>query len=260
MQFRHLTRAQKLGFAIALGMLLVAGVTASVARTAQGVDAAREVTGVVLEFGASLDQVSLLAPSAEYERSLDIAYAPFLTPELLAVWKSDSSRAIGRETSSPWPDRIEVGTVSKNFDDTYTALGSVVEIASDSSNTPAAIYPVALTLIERDGEWLIQDMTKGSYTALPERRTIDGTYVCLPHKNTAGPQTMECAFGLRAEDGTHYALDLTILRESDAIPGLITEEPVRIEGTFVPVEHLRTGQWSRYHIQGIIRVTSLTEL
>jgi len=259
MQFRHLTRAQKLGFAIALGMLLVAGVTASVARTAQGVDATLEVTSTVLMFGEAMDQVSLLAPPAEFANSLDDAYAPFLTPELLAAWKADPSRAIGRETSSPWPDRIEVGTVSKNFDDTYTALGSVVEIASDSSG-PAAIYPVALTLVERDGEWRIQDVTKGSYTALPERRTIDGTYVCLPHKDTEGPQTLECAFGLRAEDGTHYALDFTILRESDTISQLFTEEPVRIEGTFVPVEHLRTGQWSRYLIQGIIRVTSLTEL
>ena len=259
MLFHHVTKAQKIGFAIALSILLLAGVAASVARTAQGLDASVEVTSVVLQFGEAMRQVSLLAPAAEYESSLDSAYAKFLTPELLAAWKADSSSAIGRETSSPWPDRIEVGTVSKNFDETYTVLGSVVEIAQ-GSDAPAAIYPVALTLIEEGGEWLIQDVTRGTYTAIPERRTIDGTYVCLPHKNTEGPQTLECAFGLRAKDGTHYALDFTILRASDTITSLITEEPVRIEGTFVPVEHLSGGQWSRYQIQGVIRVTSLTEL
>ncbi len=33
-----------------------------------------------------------------------------------------------------------------------------------------------------------------------------GTIVCLPHKNTDGPQTLECATGLKSDDNTYYAL------------------------------------------------------
>jgi hypothetical protein len=30
--------------------------------------------------------------------------------------------------------------------------------------------------------------------------------ICLPHKNSSGPQTMECAFGLKGDDGKNYGL------------------------------------------------------
>lgn len=36
--------------------------------------------------------------------------------------------------------------------------------------------------------------------------TISGIMICLPHKNTSGPQTLECAFGLKGDDGNNYGL------------------------------------------------------
>ncbi len=36
--------------------------------------------------------------------------------------------------------------------------------------------------------------------------TIRGKIVCLPHKNSEGPQTLECAFGMQSEDGLYYGL------------------------------------------------------
>lgn len=38
------------------------------------------------------------------------------------------------------------------------------------------------------------------------RATYTGTVVCLPHKNTDGPQTLECATGLKTDEGKYYAL------------------------------------------------------
>jgi hypothetical protein len=38
-----------------------------------------------------------------------------------------------------------------------------------------------------------------------EEATITGTMVCLPHKGD-GPHTLECAYGLKGDDGKHYAL------------------------------------------------------
>lgn len=36
--------------------------------------------------------------------------------------------------------------------------------------------------------------------------TVDGEVVCLPHKDTSGPQTTECVFGIRTDNGDHYRL------------------------------------------------------
>lgn len=35
---------------------------------------------------------------------------------------------------------------------------------------------------------------------------FSGKFVCLPHKKTDGPQTLECASGLKTNDGRYYAL------------------------------------------------------
>lgn len=37
-----------------------------------------------------------------------------------------------------------------------------------------------------------------------EEITVSGEVVCLPHKDTSGPQTEECAFGVLTEGGDHY--------------------------------------------------------
>jgi hypothetical protein len=65
--------------------------------------------------------------------------------------------------------------------------------------------------------------------------TIKGTMVCLPHKNTEGPQTLECAFGLKDGKGNYYGL-----RDSDPeyknVSGLPMNQEVTIKGEFTPRE------------------------
>jgi len=48
-----------------------------------------------------------------------------------------------------------------------------------------------------------------SSSAIPKADsfTISGTLICLPHKNSSGPQTMECALGLKGDDGNNYGLN-----------------------------------------------------
>ena len=36
--------------------------------------------------------------------------------------------------------------------------------------------------------------------------TLEGVAVCLPHKNTNGPHTLECAVGIKTDDGTYYGV------------------------------------------------------
>ena len=61
--------------------------------------------------------------------------------------------------------------------------------------------------------------------------TIKGRMACLPHKDMDGPHTLECASGLKAEDGTYYGL-----KEKDTSKPQIMyvnqNKNVTIEGTF----------------------------
>lgn len=85
----------------------------------------------------------------------------------------------------------------------------------------------------------------------PYKGTLTGEYVCLPHKNTKGPQTLECAFGLKTDSGEYYALDFNLT--SQKIPNFKTGERYSVTGTITPVELLSSEQ--KYNIQGIITVT-----
>ncbi len=82
---------------------------------------------------------------------------------------------------------------------------------------------------------------------------IKGTMLCLPHKNTNGPQTLECAIGLKDSEGRHFALG-----DSDPQYGNITGVPmnqrVQVSGTFLPITD------EKYPTIGTITVTKITEL
>lgn len=86
-----------------------------------------------------------------------------------------------------------------------------------------------------------------------ENIELFGTQVCLPHKDTTGPQTEECAIGLKAEDGYIYGLDTSAL-QPDAIGELYGGARVRIVGYYVPAEALSTNQYQKYTMRGIVRV------
>ncbi len=83
--------------------------------------------------------------------------------------------------------------------------------------------------------------------------TFSGELVCLPHKNTSGPQTMECAYGLKTPEGMYYAL-----RDSDPtykhISGVAMGKHVAVEGRFVP----QTDKI--YPTEGVLEIISLTQM
>lgn len=87
----------------------------------------------------------------------------------------------------------------------------------------------------------------------PVRLTLEGEVVCLPHTDTSGPQTMECAYGLKEDDGTYYALDFALM--SQYPPNVDTGTRVRASGVFTPLERLSTDHWKIYPIVGIFSVT-----
>lgn len=83
--------------------------------------------------------------------------------------------------------------------------------------------------------------------------TLVGVQTCLPHKNTDGPQTLECAMGIKTDVDTYYALDLRAL---DNLMTLPSGKKVTIKGTLVPMEALSSDRWQKYNAVGIVKVLS----
>ncbi len=87
----------------------------------------------------------------------------------------------------------------------------------------------------------------------PKEMTLSGTYVCLPHMNTEGPQTMECAFGIKSDAGEYYAVNFGA--GADSMSQFQSGSYVTLDGFFVPKEALSTDSWNKYNMKGIFTVT-----
>lgn len=83
--------------------------------------------------------------------------------------------------------------------------------------------------------------------------TLSGEYVCLPHKDQSGPQTLECAFGLKTDSGEYYAVDFSAMSQTN--PGVNIGDRFQATGLITPIEMISSNHWQIYPIKGIISVT-----
>jgi len=92
----------------------------------------------------------------------------------------------------------------------------------------------------------------------PYRATLSGEYVCLPHRDQSGPQTLECMGGLQTDVGEYYAVDLMLMSQM--------HEPLEVgqrfsaNGVVTPIERLSTDQWQKYAVEGIFSITDALEV
>jgi hypothetical protein len=121
-----------------------------------------QVRIVVAGLGDQLQKMPLIAPADLISQGMDLYYGMYVHPDLLAKWKADPLNAPGRLTSSPWPDRIDVTTVTKNKDGTYTVDANIIEIARNTGGTTtvAATIPVRFTLTLGPDGWQITGYQK----------------------------------------------------------------------------------------------------
>jgi hypothetical protein len=117
------------------------------------------IRAAVGEFGAKLKNVSLAGPNNIIAQSIKNNYTAFVTPELLREWMNDPRKAPGRLTSSPWPDRIEITSISKHRNGSYRVEGNVIEITSKelAEGGMSGSYPIRLTIIPKSGLWYISE-------------------------------------------------------------------------------------------------------
>ncbi len=83
--------------------------------------------------------------------------------------------------------------------------------------------------------------------------TLSGEQVCLPHADTDGAQTLECALGMKTDSGEYYALDFAQFPQG--MQNLQTGERFSAMGLITPVEMLSSDHWQKYAIKGILSVT-----
>jgi hypothetical protein len=217
------------------------------------------VRALITDFGTKLQMVPLLAPAAERKAAMETYYKFHVAPELIAQWAPEGAEALGRSTSSPWPERIEIADVQKTAPGAYKVEANVIEVANIASTTQVvAVYPVTFALEERGTQLLIVKMEKGPYSEIPHRQTVVGFWECLPHK-AGQPTTEECALGIAVDqsDG-HFALDLGLMARApvEYDPGT----KVRVEGVVTPANQLSSVQWQKYDIDGIISATTIQEV
>jgi hypothetical protein len=101
--------------------------------------------------------------------------------------------------------------------------------------------------------YIYQEKQGDNNIAEPYRATLSGICVCLPHKDTTGPQTEECALGLKTEVGEYYVVD-TYLMSQQHEP-LAAGQNISANGLITPLELLSTNQWQRYPVEGIFSIT-----
>jgi len=79
--------------------------------------------------------------------------------------EKDSSQALGRLTSSPWPDRIEIKSIITLEENKYLVKGDLIEVTSVEvvSGGKASSRPIELTVENSTGKWLIKEIKLGDY-------------------------------------------------------------------------------------------------
>ena len=102
---------------------------------------------------------------------------------------------------------------------------------------------------------IYQNKQSGDAGVEAYQATLSGVQTCLPHRDTTGPQTLECAIGMQTEAGEYYVLDLTSVSQ---IPqGIESGQRFTASGAVTRIELLSEDQWQRYDVEGIFPVTDL---
>jgi len=80
--------------------------------------------------------------------------------------------------------------------------------------------------------------------------TVSGTMVCLPHADTTGAQTAECAIGIKSDSGRYFALSSS---DPMTVGSIASGTHVTVTGTLT----LRTD--SQYQDVGVIAVSKISK-
>jgi hypothetical protein len=117
------------------------------------------VKSLVENFGYALKSVSLLSPTAPQD--IESNYRDFIAPELIAKWKGDPSKALGRLTSSPWPESIEIAGIRKVEPGLYDVFGKIIDMTGTgmAGSRPIELSVTKINVDNFDSRWLITNVS-----------------------------------------------------------------------------------------------------
>ncbi|MES3005783.1 MAG: hypothetical protein V4664_02440 [Patescibacteria group bacterium] len=95
---------------------------------------------------------------------------------------------------------------------------------------------------------------------VPQQVSLQGEYVCLPHKDKTGPQTMECTLGIKTDNNIYYAIDAQGEAARNVLLSLQTGLKIQIDGTLAPIEEINIETWQKYDIGGIISTSNIKRI
>jgi len=149
---------------IVIGALVACGGSTAAELTAEE---KAQITELLDNFGRELTNVTIIDPENVVAEQIKEHYTPYLTSNLLSKWVLDPSLAMGRTTSSPWPDRIEVDSMEKVDNDKIEVQGYVVWVASGGQNGVEVTATVpAVFFVKKDsstGKFLIDNAFSNKY-------------------------------------------------------------------------------------------------
>jgi len=97
-----------------------------------------------------------------------------------------------------------------------------------------------------DGGYFVEEITR-----------FFGEITCLP-KIGQGAQTMECAIGLKGQDGRYYGLK-NLFKVDPEYKFSVSGLQVEVSGTF-SAEEIKGPDGNKYDVVGVIDVTSIKEI
>jgi hypothetical protein len=86
-----------------------------------------------------------------------------------------------------------------------------------------------------------------------EQIIVEGEVTCLPHRDTTGPTTMECAYGLKTDNDAYYGLDSSKLPTTTP-PEYEVGDRISVQGTLVPQAEIPSNFWNTYNVIGMIQM------
>lgn len=120
------------------------------------------VRQVVENFGQVMKQVPLSGSREVAVQAMDEHYRGYVSAGLLSRWKSDPSTALGRLTSSPWPERIEIERIERQAGTRFAVFGEVVMFTSSAlaGNGEAGRDKIEIRVEDvGDETWLISEVS-----------------------------------------------------------------------------------------------------
>jgi len=149
-----MTTARREYFLLIIGLILLIITGAGVyymQRTPNRSRDMAEVSQLVTTFGTYEKNFSLLGTASTSESNIRGTYGQFLADSLIRQWVTDPATAPGRLTSSPWPDHIEVDSISPQGSG-YIVNGRIVMMTSTGVS---GYVPVVMLVLRESNAWKI---------------------------------------------------------------------------------------------------------